>query len=211
MNTRTPFLITILVMFVLLVVACNPAGDTTKMATIPVTMVSNADTEPDSLAGETAYPVISDSTAAYPVVAEADAYPGEQDTTEGVMNDPPDPERNLIVSSSTLGAVGGVLIQEIAENNFVPITPRTLYLADVLENRQGEQALLARGEDSPKAELFSTGVFAFGGVQPGTYGLVIDLGFTEYPLLQDGTELLVVVEAGKVFDLGQIFVEMPNQ
>ncbi len=214
MNTRIKTLSIILTLFILsITTSCNPANDN-EVTTIPVTVVFNASTEQNGSVDD-GYPVtVSTDINGYPVTVvseEGVAYPIGQDIPEGMMGEPPDPERNLIVLSPVLGAVGGVLIEEIVDAGFVPITPRTIYLADILENSQGEQVLLARRADSPKAELLPIGVFAFSGVQPGIYGLIIDMGFSEFPILQeDGSELLVIIEAGKAVDLGQIFVDMPN-
>ena len=202
--------LSMLVMFT--AIACNPSGSENSVAPDVTVVVSN-DSDVLSESEDDAEQSVDNG---YPSgITETDlvatGYPGQPAPPEGMSEQPPDPERELEPQSPELGAVGGVLIREIVDTGFIPVIPRDLYLGKILTDSEGRQALIARGEDALKAELFSTGVFAFNGVPPGTYGLVIDLGFTEFPLVnEDGSEMLVIVEAGKSFDLGQIFVDVPT-
>ena len=140
------------------------------------------------------------------------AYPGSPALPDDISAEPPNPKRNLPAPVAGAGTIGGVLVREVTEGGFTPVTPLNLYLGNVLEDSKGRQALLAWSENSPKATLLPTGIFIFNNVAPGTYGLVIDLGFSQFPLTsQDGSDLLITVEAGQALDLGQIFVTLPNQ
>lgn len=201
-----------LMLFVLLILAaCGSANnDTTspKITVVHDSSVGQSETPEnenvtESSSANSGYPgpITSMPESGYP----APAIP------EGVQAEPPDPERNISASSPSLGAVGGVLIREITDAGFMPVIPQALYLSEILNDSNGQPALIARSEESARADLFPTGVFAFNGIEPGTYGLVIDLGFTEFPLTgSDGSELLVTVKAGEAIDLGQIFVELPD-
>lgn len=140
------------------------------------------------------------------------AYPGNSALSDDISAEPPNPDRNLPSPAAEAGTIGGVLVREVTEGGFTPVSPLNLYLGDILEDSKGRQALLSWSEDSPKSELLPTGIFIFNNVTPGTYGLVIDLGFSQFPLTnQDGSELLITVEDGQALDLGQVFVILPNQ
>lgn len=141
---------------------------------------------------------------------ETAAYPGSSSGPVG-LPEPPDPERAIPNPDSNTAAIGGVLIREVGENGYLPVVPQALYLGKVLLNSAGEQALISQGSDSPQAQLFQTGVFIFSDVPPGTYGLVIDLGFSQFPLTDEsGVDLLIDVEGGKAYDLGQVMVALPE-
>ncbi len=201
----------------LLVAGCGSA-DTPTPETIPVTVESAPATTGNNTgqngAGqnlETAavpdYPAPSGDYPEAPAAGVPD-YPGANSEAAGAP-DPPNPERDIPVPDSTTGAVGGVLVHQMDENSFEPVVPRALYLGEVLLNSTGEQALISQGTDSPQAQLFQTGVFIFSDVPPGTYGLIIDLGFAQFPLTDEsGLEMLIDVEGGQAYDLGQIMVRL---
>ncbi len=210
-----------LTLLMLLLAACGAASNPTPKA-IPVTIDSApASTSTGSSAPATpaqtqqsapssAYP---GAAAAYPGVAagEATAYPGSSSSGSVGLPEPPNPERTLPNPGSNTAAIGGVLIREVNENSFLPVVPQALYLGEVLLNSAGEQALISQGTDSPQAQLFQTGVFIFNNVPPGTYALVIDVGFSQFPITdENGLELLIDVEGGKAYDLGQVMVRLPS-
>ena len=193
--------------FSLLLLSVSACGALQQSDDIPVTVDAPAP-------GETA--VIVDDDEGYPAPLAPDAtaapaaYPGEEDDEE-FLAEPPDPERNLPAASGDTAVIGGVLIREVTESGFVPITPRSLSLGEVILSDDGQPAFIRQREDAPEAELFPTGVFVFNNIPPGDYGIIIDLGFAQFPLTDEaGEELIVSLEGGEALDLGQIFVSIPG-
>lgn len=157
------------------------------------------------------------STTAY-VGPESDGYPNaasqgyisEDSSNPNVLAAPPNPEIETPQPASG-GAIVGVLIREIVGEGFLPLTPRNLFLAKVILNSNGEPALLRRGDDAPQAQLLPTGIFIFNNIQPENYAIIADFGFTSFPLTdENGNQLLITIEEGKVVELGQIFVKLPE-
>lgn len=198
----------------LLSVACGPS--TPEATSTPVAPESTATAEPQSGATpveETGYPGPDiGGESAYPGPAAGEtgsASPGYP--VEGVQPEPPDPERELPDAGGENGVIGGVLVREITDQGYLPVTPRSLLLADVIYSDEGEAAFIRQSSDSPQAELFQTGVFVFEEVVPGSYGLVADMGFGQLPVLDaEGATLSFEVEAGEALDLGQVFVQVPG-
>jgi hypothetical protein len=105
-----------------------------------------------------------------------------------------------------------VLAREITGEGYVPVQPRQVILGRIIENDVGEQALISVAENAQRAQLFATGIFLFNQVPPGSYAVVIDLGFTQFPLLdENGQQILLEIEGGTTIDLGQILVELPEE
>lgn len=206
-----------LVLLLSLLMAGCGAANTPTPEVIPVTVESAPATTGENTQNNPSQNLETPPTTDYPApasgypepsVVEAPSYPGANSEPEG-LTEPPNPERNIPSPGSNTGAVGGVLIHQMGENSFEPVVPRALYLGEVLRNSAGEQALISQGSDSPQAQLFQTGVFIFSDVAPGTYGLIIDLGFAQFPLTDEsGLELLIDVEGGQAYDLGQIMVRL---
>lgn len=208
-----------LTLLMLLLAACGAASNPGSEA-IPVTVESApsstgssqpaSPTQAPAAVPPSGYP---GAAAAYPGTTTAGQtanYPGSSSGSVG-LPEPPDPERNIPNPDNNTAAIGGVLIREVSADSFLPVVPQALYLGEVLLNSTGEQALISQGTDSPQAQLFQTGVFIFNNVPPGTYALVIDVGFSQFPLTDEsGTELLIEVEGGKAYDLGQVMVRLPE-
>ena len=190
---------------ILLFVACNNVQ--------PSPSPANENEPAGASPSASSYPGPSDSGYPAPSGSEgSDGYPGPGvEIVEGVQAVPPDPERNPPTPQPDSGVVSGVLIREVTEQGFIPLTPRGLYLARILQNDSGEQALMRRGDDAPQAQLLPTGIFIFDNVPPETYGIIIDVGFAQFPLEEaDGTQIILAVEPGQSIDLGQVFVELPE-
>lgn len=201
----------VLCLFLATFVACGPSTPKTETPAPVATQPSNETIQTPSAINTAEVP-----NSGYPGAAPAvvSAYPGQpQPTEEGALPEAPNPERDLPNPSSDLGVVGGVLVRQLTDSGFLPLTPSNLYLAEVLENNKGEKTLISfTKEASPKAELFATGIFIFKDLKPGTYGLVIDLGFDQFPVAgEDGNPLLVEVEPNKALDMGQVFVTLPEK
>jgi hypothetical protein len=185
----------ILALVLLLLTACGPAV-------------------PDSTATPTA-PAGSGGTLppGYPAPTEVQSgYPGPAPTIEGLVDEPPDPEVDLPSPEGETGVLGGVLIREITNMGFTPLVPKTLSLANILSNDLGTPTFISAGADSPQAQLLPTGVFIFNDVQPGTYGLMVDLGYAQFPVNdEEGNPRLIAVEPGQAVDLGQVIVTLPGE
>lgn len=198
-KTQRSFFVFLLVGIAILVLsACGPANSNNDSSnTVAITDNSNSvdGAYPDSLA-----------------VEGNDDYPGRDiPTPEGLVPAPPDPDRDLPNAAGDFAVIGGVLIREYIDQGFVPFTPTRLVLGKVLETNTGQPAYITENEESLEAELFPTGVFVFNSVPPGTYGIVVDLSFTKFPINgDDGSPLLITIQAGDAIDLGQLFIEMPG-
>ncbi len=118
---------------------------------------------------------------------------------------PPNPDTNLPSANPTTGVVGGILIEKIDDIGYIPLQPKSLLLGEVLYTDTGQAAYVGTGDESISAQLYQTGVFIFQDVPPGEYGLVADLGFTQF-IIEDsvGNPTIIEIEAGEVLDLGQL-------
>ena len=158
---------------------------------------------------------VKDSSA-YPASDEADgeensAYPGPANSElPDLSAEPPNPSFDLPDAGVETGVVGGILIQEMVGEGFIPFTPYELILAEVIEDTEGNPSLIGYDEDSPRAQMFPTGVFIFENISPGEYGIIANLAVYEFPLQElDGSRLLISVEAGQAIDLGQVITQLP--
>lgn len=173
----------------------------------PVTEPTPAsDSEQTVQNGDDSYPGVS----AIPTYAPA--YPVEKPSILlTAVPEPPNPERTVPEANQDSGVIAGVLIQEVIEDSFVPLQARGILLGEVLLTDTGEPAYVRANEASISAQLFETGIFVFNEVPAGTYGLVVDLQYTEF-LVNDesGNPILITVEAGQAIDLGQVITEIPK-
>lgn len=154
----------------------------------------------------------SEADTAYPVnasqAADDDAYPVP--IVDGASDSPPNPVVDLPQPDAQRATIGGVLIRDIEDSDqFAPLLPSQFILASLEYDASGNPAFLKYDESSVRAEMFDTGVFLFQAVEPGQYGLIVNLGFTEFPVLDGGSYRLVTVEPGDALDLGQVFVQLP--
>lgn len=213
-----------LILGVLLLAACaDDSPPQTADATAAATMPENGAAQAEPAASPVAESGDAAAPAGYPGPAADAGYPGADTAVagdpaypppplpEGLQAEPPNPERTIPQPDAALGAVGGVLIRDYNGEGFLPVTPKALFLGEVLVDSQGRQALVAQNDQSHRAQLFPTGVFVFNNIPPGTYGLVIDIGISQFLLSnEDGSELLIDVEAGSALDMGQIRVTIPG-
>jgi hypothetical protein len=143
--------------------------------------------------------------------AENTGYPVGDSLIEGIESTPPDPRRELPEAPAQAGVLGGVLVREITGQGFLPLIPKRFILGEVVYNDQGVPAYVKGSAHAHEAELFPTGVFIFRNVPPGMYGLIVDVGYTEFPIQgADNTPLLVEVAAGQSVDLGQLITILPG-
>lgn len=190
----------------------NLSQDSPPELTIQPTIVASE--EPSG------YPVPEETdgeeSSAYPAPEETDgeensAYPApENSELDNLSAEPPNPSFDLPDAGGETGVVGGILIEEIVGEGYIPFAPYELVLAEVINDSEGNPTLIGYDEDSPRAQVFPTGVFVFQNVPPGEYGLVANLAVYEFPLQElDGSKLLISVEAGQATDLGQIITQVP--
>lgn len=185
----------------LLVAGCGPAATPTIVPTLPAV--------PDIL---DSYPGPDVADNGYPAPTKpAPDYPAAQpNLPDNLSTTPPNPERNLPAPAGQTGVMGGVLVQEIVGSGFVPLEPVALILAKVLYSDANEPAFLASGDDQPRAQLFPTGIFIFQDIPPGTYGLVVDVGYAEFPIQDETGQIrLITLEAGQTLDLGPLITTLP--
>jgi hypothetical protein len=199
----------VIFLLVFLTIGCGNAEKTATPTPAPVNTV--AATAPAT----EEEPSVSETDDAYPGVdnqqQQTAGYIAPQPTIEGLSPTIPDPEIIFPDTDPDTGVIGGVLAREITDQGYVPVQPHALILGRIIENSKGEQALISVAENAQQAELFATGIFLFRLVPPGDYGLVIDLGFTAFPLLdEDGQQILLKIEGGTIIDLGQIVVDLPE-
>ena len=215
MYTKRLYVIMLLLLSIsimlLLLVSCGNS-DTNTPVVPTVTMMPTAPNGENPAESAVDNP---DTQAGYPDPSTSasidNAYPIQP--PDNLLSEPPDPERDIPEPAADLGAVGGVLAREITDRGFIPVSPKALYLGEVIKSDQGREAFISvEDTSSPQAELFPTGVFVFNNVPPGKYGLVIDLGFAQFPVTNpEGGQMFIEVEAGKAVDLGQIMVTLPEQ
>lgn len=192
-------------------VACS-GGNTSSALPTPIPET----TAPTSGEAESVVPPATseDGSSGYPAPDEASqpivAYPGSE--YETLQAEPPNPERELPAAGADVGVIGGVLIRELTDQGFMPLNPQKLLLGEIVNTTSGEAAYVSVDDaNSPQAELFPTGVFIFRNVAPGTYGLVVDLGFTQFLVNKpDGSQFLFTVEPGQALDLGQVITQTTN-
>lgn len=167
-------------------------------------------------AAPSAVPATSDAASedAYPGPATPEesspGYPGPDPEQEELLPEPPDPDVELPAPEGETSTLGGVLVQRVGEEGFLPFSPHELILAEMVYTTDGEPAFISYDEGSPRAETFDTGIFIFRQVPPGTYGLIANLAVTEFALKNEAQEeILITVEPGEVVDLGRIMVDLP--
>jgi hypothetical protein len=194
--------LTLLTFLTILLIGCQTEGVTVEPPEITVAISPTNQPSEDG-----AYPSPL-TTATLP-----QGYP-ESDASQNNGNylaEPPNPERQLPEASAESAVIGGVLLQEEPGLGYIPLIPLKFLLGKVLFTDSGEPAYIRTGGDSSSAELFDTGIFVFHAVEPGEYGLVVDLGFTQFPILnEDGTPRTINVTSGQVLDLGQVITQIPT-
>lgn len=199
----------IFILFTVFAISFNAACSTvenTAPAVVVVTEESNTPTIQltPSVNNETGYPVLVAQT-------HEPGYPVTNPLTENTLLEPPNPERTLPLAQQDSGVLGGVLIWEVTESGFLPLEPKDLILAEVILNSNNEPAYIRDNAESPKAQLFPTGIFIFDAVPPGQYGLVVDVGYTKFPITSENEDVMIIdIIAGEVLDLGQIITPLPS-
>jgi hypothetical protein len=199
-----------------IVTACGPADTPTSTATppSPTTNESPTTSEEQTPAQDEAYPGAASADSAYPGAASdetASGYPaGSDEQPQEFLSEPPNPEVDIPAPQGGSGAIGGVLVQEVVGEGFLPFNPFELILAEMVLNNEGQPALVSYDEQSLRAETFPTGIFVFTNVPPGTYALIVNTAVSQFSLgMEGGEDLLITVEPGQAIDLGQVFVPSP--
>ncbi|HRQ38303.1 MAG TPA: hypothetical protein PLD25_10350 [Chloroflexota bacterium] len=199
-------------MLLVVITACNNVDDQQQQISVTVQPLQDeGENNPESSNG---YPSGESVNAGYPgnnsEASTSTGYPGP-DLYENLLEEPPNPDIDLPAASEEGGVIGGVLVREVVGYGFEPLVPASLMLAEVLLTTDGRPAFIRAGSDSPKAQLYPTGIFIFQNIPPGEYGLMVDVGYTIFPINnEDGTPLLIKLDPGGVIDMGQIITELPS-
>jgi hypothetical protein len=206
MRLETLSKILLLLLIVLLSAACTNRDlvPFTEIQT-PTVLVSSDDVNEAADTASRAYPADTEAEAREP------GYPAPR-LYEDLLSTPPNPPIELPAAEISTGVVGGVLIREVSGYGFKPLVPASISLGEVLLTSDGRPAFVRAADNSPKAELFPTGIFIFRDVLPGEYGIMVDVGYTIFPIREaDGTPRLITIQAGDVLDLGQVITELPTE
>jgi len=187
-NLKLRFSLLILLVLVLLSTGCSTGGDATPTPTA-ATSVQEVEGSP--------YPY------PYPApVVQANPYPEGQDT---------EPVKSVATPLSTVTLAPGTgIVTGVVFLNGEPVAHYTFYLAGVITNDEGTEAVAAlKRLSSPRTASDENGRFEFRNVPPGKYGLVLDTVKSAY-MLHDPTsneQIFVVVEADQQVDLGTLDFE----
>ena len=207
----------VLILILFFVSACGGGEASPPLPTpIPDTTSNEAATQTEAVS--TNAPAIAESSESTESTT-ADGYPAPDagylgTLPEGLQPEPPNPDRQLPEAGDGTAVIGGVLIRELVEEGgYLPLTPQRLLLGEIVSTTDGQPAYLSvDDQNSPTAELFPTGIFIFRNVPPGTYGLVVDLGFTQFLVNQpDGSQFLFTAEPNQALDLGQVITQTTTE
>ena len=151
-------------------------------ATTPTSQLTPSPTIIDS----NAYPQPGDLPTSYPV-------PELQETATQSPTSTPDP---------TKGSVTGIL-----QLKGVPVTDARLYLADILNDEEGNEiAASFDPANSPVSFTNSDGNFTFTNINPGRYSLILNNSINSYMLFIPNTQdnLIVEVSVSQIFNFGTL-------
>lgn len=198
----TKLKITFLALFLILVVTSCQNEISNEQQPIP------NDTNSDILEEQTG--IISIDENGYPVssIAQVDSAGYPVPTPSGLLTQLPDSPK-LISPEDGFATIGGAIVDPVDGGGYIPIAPQSIALGEIVSDDQGRPIFLRSTDVGQKAQLLNAGVFVFNGVEPGRYGLVIDLGIGTFPILDnDGSILLFDVVAGEALDLGVLSFEL---
>lgn len=207
----------VLLVAVLLVSGCSAATPTVAPAPSATPADAAASPAPSATPGPATAPIGPADTPA------AGGYPGPSPTATARPGYPaPDaataqevPAGDYTPQAPTapaptegLGVVTGTLTRDVRGMPLQPIPGVTLYLAAVLRDSSGALAGLA-GLDEATAPATTTdgvGQFAFTGVEPGLYLLIVKTPLSVVPVRDtDSEDVTADVVAGEVAELGIIY------
>ncbi|MFT7585779.1 MAG: hypothetical protein ACI9EW_002207 [Cellvibrionaceae bacterium] len=213
-HLKNSYSLILLILLFSILASCNTSEPTPP--TIQVLIVteepSSTQIAPEAIV-ENQKPELDESTG-YPAprsAAELQAgYPApESNSSAEVIIDSPELQFDTV--DATKGSVGGILALEILDDGYIPLEPSRLLLGDVIFSNQGDPFFIRTNGSSQTAKVFSTGMFIFDNVPPGTYGLMVDLTFTAYPVLdENGNPVTFTIEANQVFELGELLAPIPT-
>jgi hypothetical protein len=187
MNLHSLKRISVLIFLAFWICSCGVASSTREVK------LTN---EPTS---ESTYPGVSEDFAV------SQPYPMEQEEKSEIFF----PENiEIPTPEDDSGIVTGKLLVEGSREAYLGAN---LVLGEVVDADQpGYPPLVGYSEDSdPKAVLAKNGSFLFVNIPPGKYGIVMTnplvTNLVEDP--KSGETLIIKVEAGKITDLGELFVK----
>jgi len=187
MDLNSLLRIPVLILLAFLIAACGSESPTS---------VVKQTKEPTSV---NSYPGVSED------IAVEQPYPMAEETKSGNIF----PESiEIPTPANDSGIITGKLLVEGSREAYLGAN---LVLGEVVEADQpGYPPLVSYSEDSnPKAVLAKNGSFLFVNIHPGKYSIVLTnplaANLIEDPIT--GGTLIITVEAGKVIDLGELFVK----
>ena len=201
--------------------ACGPSdSDSSGVESIPIPVTIDANLPTPEPTEQTA--VVSESQETLTIAEDGypspeDAYPSPDYPSPAASQDSEstttEPNKDLPEPEQGTGVIGGILAKEIFEDGtYIPGHVVSLNLALTLLDSNGEPAMLRQSDDGLQAELLDTaGLFIFRSVPPGIYGVVANIGITQFPLTdEDGETIYIDVVANQVEDAGILLIRLPN-
>ena len=200
--------------------ACGPSDSDSGVETVPIPVTIDPNlpslepTEASATASEN-QETLTIAESGYPSPEDgypSPDYPGpaaSQDSESAVA----DPDRDLPQPAQDTGVIGGVLAREVFEDGtYIPGQVVSLNLAVTLLDSNGEPAMLRQSDEDLQAELLDTaGLFIFRNVPPGIYGIVANIGITQFPIVDEtGETIYIEVVANQVEDIGILTIHLPN-
>lgn len=146
------------------------------------------------------YPGPDDSASAYPAPVEPQVTSPDYPGPEAAARPPAEPTPT---QDATLGRVKGRLLE-----NSRPAPNVILYLAEVVKDPSGTEMVVSYDRStSPNTTTDEQGNFVFVNINPGRYGLILDIVVDAYFLHYPGGEnkqILFSVEVDQETDLGKL-------
>jgi hypothetical protein len=206
MRIRIPsiaFYLLIMILLLFMISSCSKinlqmtplSSVSTQQSGYPLPDFSKSTGQVTAYPGSSDYPFPLQVTSILPYNPYPDSVATATPLIFATSGPPPSPD-------SKTGVVTGILL--ISNQPAVNVN---LYLAGVMKDSLGVERVASFSRDeSPTAIVNSEGRFYFANVTPGKYGLILDAVLNAYLLHEPDSEkqLLFVVEAGKVLDLGDL-------
>lgn len=179
----------------------SPTTSPTDPTTAPPATTNESANSAETESGYPAYP------ASAQVAVPDSAYPVP--TPDGLMQELPETTAGIPEPEADFATIGGAIVTPIEGQGYTPVNPQNIYLGEIVSDAEGRPVFLRSKEDGPAAQQFGAGVFIFNRVEPGTYGLVLDLGIGTFPIVDEQEEILLFdVAAGEALDLGVLFFSL---
>ncbi len=198
--------VSILLILVLTLVACNNQSVQSPNEKPEITIVVKTDLPAVTDATDSPYPISDNDQpmgTIYPVGQEPTPLPGSEPTigpTSEIQGVPEaDPEK---------AAVYGVLY---SYTDKAALTGVKIYAADVvIVETSGNKIYTTQEKSSPQDDTDDRGQFTITSIKPGLYIFMMVTPFGNYPLFDSNNQIFELeLKAGDVIDFGEAFVNWP--